>query len=100
MPRSNDALWAYSTTASFVPGNKRFKIVRYVDANDNSQFDTGELVDFEAIMVVWREQVVFDGTNDLDYDIAVRLNAEISWPAPVPYTEREKAFYTTEFFKR
>ncbi len=106
IPGTKENLWAYSTSGSFMAGNRRFKIIRYVDdklvpGGTADKYDLiNDMVDFEAIMVVWREQVKYDGTTTLPYAIAVRLNAEISWPAQVPYDRRQKAFYATELFKR
>jgi len=106
IPNTKENLWAYSTSGSFMAGNRRFKIIRYVDdklvpGGTDDKYDLiNDMVDFEAIMVVWREQVKYDGTTTLPYAIAVRLNAEISWPAQVPYDRRQKAFYATELFKR
>ena len=59
-----------------------------------------DILDFEGMLVVWKDPVVYDGTTSLPTTIAIRVNAEISWPAQVPYARRQKAFYTTELFKR
>lgn len=84
-------------------GGGVYRIIRFVDkAPLNGEYDAGtdDILDFEAMMVIWVEQVKFDGSASLGYDIAVRLNAEISWPAQIPAAQRQKAFYTTELFRR
>ncbi|MDT8392153.1 MAG: prepilin-type N-terminal cleavage/methylation domain-containing protein [Lentisphaeria bacterium] len=78
-----------------------YHIIRYTDANGNGTFDIGEIVDFEAEMLVWRSLVSEDWkTSNFPYSEAVRLNVEISWPVAVPYANRQKAYYTTELSRR
>lgn len=81
-----------------------YKVIRYIDENDDGAYNiTGDILDFEAIMTVWRAQVVIptpSGSNTLGYGVAVALCAEISWPAKLPYSRRQKSEYRLELFNR
>lgn len=80
-----------------------FKVIRYVDKNGNKSYDTGDILDFEAIIVVWQEAVNVPsatGTTALLNTIAAALNVEISWPARLPYAQRQKSFFKKELFAR
>lgn len=86
-------------------GSGVYRIIRYVDKTGGAavadQYDGGtDILDFEAMVAVWVEKVNYDGTNDIPYTMAVRLNVEVSWPAVADYDNRQKAYYTTELFKR
>ena len=55
-------------------------------------------IDFTAQVLVWRTQMeevynVGESVTKVDYDRAVILNVEISWPINVPYPDREKRYY-------
>ena len=63
-----------------------------------------ELVDSRAIMVLTRSQIIFDENElgddkKIDYKYGFKLNAEISWPAEVPYAQRKKANYSIDIFR-
>ena len=85
---------------AFVPGV--FKIYRYTDKSGGTanQFDPTDMIDFQVVLAVWNEQVQIPGNPALSYDIATKLNVELSWPAQLPYARRQKSFYTKELFKR
>lgn len=117
VPGSNRTLYTGSA-----PGI--FKAIRYVDMPGGTadQYDASvDILDFEAIIVVWRSpSAVFDRTGDgftnddditgdgvwntddetKSYSIAVQLNVEISWPARLPYAQRQKSFFKKELFAR
>jgi hypothetical protein len=76
-----------------------YKAIRYLDDDGDGQYDSGEIVDFEAIVAVWREQIDIDGSS-LAYDYGLKLVMEISWPAKVPYANRSKDEYVLELFNR
>ena len=71
-----------------------FKIVRETTGS------TGDVRDFEAIMALWRGSVTTPGGTTIGENYAGSLNVEISWPAQLPYTERETATYVLELFNR
>ena len=78
-----------------------FKILQYQDKNNNGQFDPNtDTVDFEAIMALWRSQITGPSGSAINNQVAIALNAEISWPAQRPYDEREKSTYRLELFNR
>ena len=79
--------------------NGVYKAIRYLDDDGDGQYDSGEIVDFEAIVAVWREQIDIDGSS-LAYDYGLKLVMEISWPAKVPYASRSKDEYVLELFNR
>ena len=56
------------------------------------------LIDFRAIMNVWRQQVSMSSTYALPWNMAVQLNVEVSWPAALPYDARQKSRYVLEVF--
>ena len=91
----------------------------YVDAK------SGSMTDFSAVMALWQEAIPYrydkdgdgnintsdyidtngDGTvDDLDASAtipntkAVRLYLEVSWPASIPYKQREKRYYVRDVF--
>lgn len=57
-----------------------------------------DILDFEAIALVWKEH--FSVGTPLNYEKAVVLNVEISWPANQPYLKRKKALYRLELFNK
>ena len=77
----------------------------YVDAKTES------VTDFSAVMALWKEKIpykydsngngvidVADTSADIPYKNAVRLCLEISWPASIPYKQREKRYYVRDVF--
>lgn len=81
--------------------------------NTNSVFlykqTTGDLVDFAAVVKVWRENPDFrirkvdDTIGDIPSPGTLRpyatvLCIEISWPAQAPYAQREKRLFRQEIF--
>ena len=82
------------------------------------QQTTGENVDFSAAVMVWWEKItdLYDywqssgsvtkysipvkgealAGKSADHDIAIRLYIEVSWPAEIPYENREKQLYIQE----
>ncbi len=63
-----------------------------------------ELVDYRAIMVLTRKQIVFDENESgddqkIDYKYGFTLNAEISWPAERPYSQRKVVNYTIDIYR-
>lgn len=68
---------------------------------------SGDVVDFDGVMALWREDLKYDANNDGDTDdagetidskYATRLCVEISWPYLKPYAQREKSYYVMEIF--
>jgi len=80
-----------------------FKVIRYIDQNSSKSYDTGDILDFEAIVVVWQEAVsvpTATGATALPNTVAAALNVEVSWPARLPYAPRQKSFFKKELFAR
>lgn len=71
------------------------------------QQGTGAIIDFSGIIQVWKTPVTaqrYSGTDwndqkDENYNYSAGLNIEISWPAEIPYTQREKKYFYLEIFK-
>ena len=77
---------------------------------------TGDIVDFAAVVKVWREEYSFYALDAADNDYtkvtvnpssyssdsvnqyATVLCIEISWPAQAPYDQREKRLFRQEIF--
>ena len=83
----------------------KYKIIRYVDQPDSGgtadEYDSAfDILDYEAIMLIWKEQVELPNGTLIPYDRAVVLNAEISWPAQLPYSQRTTSYYRLELFNR
>ncbi len=81
-----------------------YRLIRYGDRNGNNIYDVGssDILDFEADMVVWREQVTLPLATPvtLDWDVAVALNIEVSWPATLDYGLRKTSTFRYELFNR
>ena len=56
---------------------------------------TVDQIEFRAIMNVWYETT---GLSGVDEYFAVRLNAEVCWPAELPAASRQKTTYSLEVF--
>lgn len=75
----------------------------YMKSSDNFQggfriqSTTGDYKDFEAMMALWQESIVVNGTA-LNPSFGTVLNLEISWPSQLPYSRRQKARYRLEVF--
>ena len=59
--------------------------------------------DFSAVVCMWKSPVSLYLSNDTpktisDYNYAVSLNLEISWPAEAPYDNREKRSYKLDLY--
>ena len=83
-----------------------YKAIRYVDVTGSGQYDgdgSDDILDFAAIITVNRARVAIPGAPadvELEYDVAVRLEIEISWPARLDDDRREKRQYFYEIFNR
>lgn len=61
-----------------------------------------EMVDFRAVVLVWKEQVRIDPTGtdpDLKFDEAAKLVIEVSWPEEMKYSARQKRYFSYEIAK-
>lgn len=63
----------------------------------DAEFDISK-IDFRAILHIWKEQISVNG-EDIPYTIGVKLNAKVAWPAELPATSRQEAYYSLEVFK-
>ncbi len=82
------------------PVDGRYKAIRFVDTDDDQTYTEGtDILDFEAIITVSREQIDIDGSS-LPYDYGLKLVMEISWPARLPYANRSNDEYVLELFNR
>lgn len=64
-----------------------------------------KVVDFSAIVLVWKEPKTFlyhagDAPEEYEDDNAATLCVEISYPASKPYAAREKQFYRLELYNQ
>lgn len=85
-----------------------YRLIRYTrlpSSSDSTSTSTTEkfdssndALDFVADATLWKEKVKI-GDNSLDYEVAVALKLEVSWPATLPYERRFKSLYTLEVFK-
>lgn len=105
----------FSTNSNYFPNLRRLKDTSGVYV---FQQTTGDNVDFSAAVMVWWEKIsdLYDywqnpstptkypiplkgdslGVNNASADIAIRLYIEVSWPAEIPYENREKQLYIQE----
>ena len=60
------------------------------------------VTDFHATVLIWQSKIknmwFYNHSEDLPYEVATRINVEISWPYEKPYAQREKRYYTIELF--
>jgi hypothetical protein len=111
---ANEAGWANFDVASGTPptwdssktiyqkvGNnhREYKIIRFQDADGDGEYDSDELLDFEAIAILWQDDVTV-GTDDISRSVAATLNLELRWPAALPPERRQSAVYRLEVFNR
>lgn len=65
---------------------------------------SSSVADFYATIRIWKSQLtglwIFDQNADIPYNLATRLNVEISWPVDKPYASRDKRYYCIELFKQ
>jgi len=54
-------------------------------------------IDFRAIIFVWRSDISLSG-GVVPQHIGITLNTEVTWPAELPYSARQKAHYVLEVF--
>ena len=71
-----------------------YQLVCYKDTSKS--LGEGE-VDFRAIARIAKSKVNIAG-NEIDYDKAVCLSVEVSWPAEAPFEARQKAYYSMDIF--
>lgn len=98
VPNTQDSMWAGPANTG------AYRLLRYVDVNANSTYEEGtDILDFEAIVLVWQDSVTVPhgtGSTNLPASMAVALNVEISWPARLPHSQRQKTFFRKEVFTR
>lgn len=62
----------------------------------------GGIVDFSAIVRVWKTQIkgiyVSGNSGDVPYKYAACIHVEVSWPLELPYTVRQKKYYALEIY--
>ena len=63
----------------------------------DTEFDVTK-IDFRAILHIWKEQISVNG-DDIPYTMGVKLNAKVAWPAELPATSRQEAYYSLEILK-
>ena len=89
-------LFYYSTEADGL-----FQLVSYRGNPANNFSITDTDIDYRVMMRMWTSQIDLDGdgNSDLNQQFAVRLNVEASWPAEIPYAQRQTALYTLDVFR-
>lgn len=99
----NEAVFRYASGSS---ATRRYKVIRYLERSsplDNDYDPAEDVLDFDAVMVVYRDQVSIptgSGTSSVPYAMGAALNVDISWPAQLPEARREKRTYRLELFRR
>ena len=84
----------------------RYRVIRFVDRSITVPpvYDANtDVLDFEAILLIWKSNVSIPGPSGpvpVADSVAVALNLEVSWPAQLPYEQRQISYYTKEVFKR
>jgi hypothetical protein len=82
-----------------------YQIISHRNPSDKKLGDTGfdEKVDFRGILSIWKEQIEIpdspSSTIAIPYTVAVKLNVQVAWPAELPPTSRQVAYYSLEVFK-
>lgn len=71
-----------------------YQIISWRGSGTPSLSTSGQ-IEFRAIMNVWYESTQLAG---VDQYFAVRLNAEVCWPAELPPASRQKVTYSLEVF--
>ena len=71
--------------------------LKVISSDDNS------IADFTGEVLLWKSKVKNirvsgEDINELDYDKAVALHLEISWPVEKPYAQRKENTYYFELF--
>ena len=92
---TRDTLWAKDGEKGI------FKAIRYVDkgsGGEGTYEEDTDILDFEAIIAVWQDDLDILGTGKRA--VAVALNLEVSWPAKLPHAQRQKSLYRFELFNR
>lgn len=99
-PGTNGMIYAHQTDAG------QYRLIRFVnvdgvtDGNGDAVYNEAtDIKDFDAVMILWRSQVDVAGT-DIEYDYAVGINAELTWPAGIPLQSRERKAFYLELFNR
>ena len=103
------ATWFKTTIYENKSNQAVYQIIGHRNADDTLKLgDDGfeENVDFRAIMVLTRSQIVFDENlaesnpnKYIDYRYGFRLTAEISWPAERPYAQRKVTSYSINIYR-
>ena len=95
----------YFNKKGYFVKNKSFKNVYQLiafkgdDSDDEKKVDKDENIDFRALARIAKQKVKINNLEINNYDKAVTLNVEISWPAEIPYESRQKAYYSMDIFK-
>ena len=100
----SDVVWSNSILIEDSHVSVRFAAVNATDAFDPTIHQAGKFLldqvtaaniqDFSGVIRAWKVLLSQDGQNML-----VLLNAEVSWPAAVPYGQRKTSVHSMEIFK-
>jgi len=105
-----DSSWDRDTTLTTLglnlfyhgsPNNGLYQLVSYRGNPTGSTSISSTDIDYRVILRLWTSQIDLngDGDPDLNQSVAVRLNVEASWPAEIPYAQRQTALYTLDVFR-
>ncbi|MGI6356363.1 MAG: type IV pilus modification PilV family protein [Lentisphaeria bacterium] len=78
-----------------------YQIMSHRNAADDKLGDTGfdtAKIDFRGILTIWKEQISVNGSA-VPLNMGVKLNVKVAWPAELPATSRQVAYYSLEVFK-
>ena len=81
-------------------GAGKYRVIRYTDTDGDNKYTAGkDYIDFDAILLVWKSQVVISG-QALEYKDAATVNVEIRWTSPRDDSDRTSSFYCKDLFNR
>ena len=94
----NNNLDALSASWSSTPVTNFDNIFAHTNNNGIYQIQSirSGVADFRAIMFVWRSDISILGEGR--QEVGVTLNVEVTWPAEIPYANRQRALYCLEVF--
>jgi len=96
------------------PSSSKYKIYQFISSKSvqvdedgnrvfwgNSDFKESK-IDFRCVGLLTKEQIIINPSGSLEFisfTTACRLKLEITWPAEIPYEQREKSTFFLDVFK-
>jgi hypothetical protein len=105
-PSDSELTWSATSMLNGTHAHIFFNAVNSSDAFDPDVHNSGMfrvkqltdnmVEDFDGIMRAWKEAATHDASGDAE---SILLHVEVSYPASMPYQERQKEQYATEIFR-